>query len=404
MTTTLGKVDGLSVAARASAFSLKRKGLEPREIGRQLRVHYVVEGRVKLSKDRRRVAVDLIDVTSGKEVWSDDFDYSALNRDEFTVQDSMTRSIVRRLLPHIRWQPVARAVKHATESREAHELYLQGRYFFEKRDSASLRKAQTLLSAGHRRRIPYALAYAGLSDAYSHQSTFGFAWPAINYPTAKEYAALALAHDSTLVEVHTSLAFIALFYEWDWSTAGRELETALRLNERYAPAHLFRAWYFMATDSVNAAINEGRRAVDLDPFSALNNTRLISFLFYGGHYNEALAQALKVFERDPNFSGVRQELARVYINLGRCNEALAVLENSAESQIGVLRGVHGYTYAKCHQRAQALAELDQLPRSGEDGKYVSHYAMAMIHAGLGKTTRRSSSWRKRTPSALPPCS
>ena len=112
LTTALGKVDGLMVTARTSAFSLKRKGLEPREIGRQLRVRYVVEGRVKLSKDRRRVAVDLIDVTSGREVWSDNFDYNALNRDEFTVQDSMTRSIVRQLLPRISPSVIASAAKN----------------------------------------------------------------------------------------------------------------------------------------------------------------------------------------------------------------------------------------------------------------------------------------------------
>jgi len=200
---------------------------------------------------------------------------------------------------------------------------------------------------------------------------------------AKEYASRALAHDSTLVEVHTSLAFIALFYEWDWPAARREFETALRLNERYAPAHLFRAWYFMATDSVEAAISEGRRAVDLDPFSALNNTRLISFLFYGGRYGEALAQARKVMERDPNFAGVRQELARVYINLGRCAEALAALEQSVDPPMGLLRGVRGYTYAKCDHRAQSLAELNLLRSQARDGKYVSHYAMAMIQAGLG---------------------
>ena len=383
LTTALGKVDRLSVMSRTSAFSLKRKGLDAREIGRQLHVQYVVEGSVRRAANRRRVRSDLIDVASGKEVWSDDFEMDALNRDVFTVEDSIVRSIVRQVLPRISSMTVASLVKRPTESREAHDLYLQGRYFFEKRDSVSLGKAQDYFRRAIRSDSSYALAYAGLSDAYSHQSTFGFAWPAANYPKAKEYASRALAHDSTLAEVHTSLAFIALFYDWDWSVAGREFETALRLNERYAPAHLFHAWYFMATDSVNAAISEGRRAVDLDPFSALNNTRLISFLFYGGRYDEALAQARKVLERDPDFAGVRLELARVYIHLGRCPEALAVLEHAVDAPMGLLRGLRGYTYAKCDHRAQAVAELDRLRRQARDGKYVSHYAMAMIQAGLG---------------------
>jgi tetratricopeptide (TPR) repeat protein len=199
---------------------------------------------------------------------------------------------------------------------------------------------------------------------------------------AREYASRALALDSMLVEAHTSLAFIALFYDWDWAAAGRRFATAFRLNERYAPAHLFHAWYFLARDSVNAAISEGRRAVDLDPFSPLNNTRLISFLFYGGRYDEALEQARKTFERDSNFVGVRQELVRVYAQLGRCAEALAVLEHTVDQPTSVLRGVRGYTYAKCGRQAQALAELSHLRRQARAGKYVSHYGLAMIEAGL----------------------
>src|SRR5205823_3197551 len=232
--------------------------------------------------NRRRIRADLIEVASGREIWSDDFEHDALNRDVFIVEDSITRSIVRQLLPHISPAAVASSVKRSTESREAHDLYLQGRYFFERRDSASLSKAQEYFQRAIRNDSSYALAYDGLSDAYSHQAVFGFAPPVGNFPRAKEYAARALAHDSTLVEVHTSLAFIALFYDWDWSAARQEFDKALRLNERYAPAHLFHAWYFMALDSVNDAIREGRRAVELDPFSPLNNTRLISFLFYGG--------------------------------------------------------------------------------------------------------------------------
>ena len=383
LTTALGKVDRLSVMARTSAFSLKRKGLDAREIGRELHVQYILEGSVRRAGNRRRIRADLIEVASGREIWSDDFEHDALNRDVFIVEDSITRSIVRQLLPHISPAAVASSVKRSTESREAHDLYLQGRYFFERRDSASLSKAQDYFQRAIRNDSSYALAYDGLSDAYSHQAVFGFAPPVGNFPRAKEYAARALAHDSTLVEVHTSLAFIALFYDWDWSAARQEFDKALRLNERYAPAHLFHAWYFMALDSVNDAIREGRRAVELDPFSPLNNTRLISFLFYGGRYAEALAQARKVFERDSSFIGLRLELARAYVQAGRCNEALAVLERSLDPPAGILRGTRGYTYAKCGRRVQALAELEHLRRQARDGRYVSHYGLAVIQAGLG---------------------
>jgi tetratricopeptide (TPR) repeat protein len=181
------------------------------------------------------------------------------------------------------------------------------------------------------------------------------------------------------------LAFIELFYDWNWPAAGEELEKAFRLSKSYAPAHVFHAWYFLATDSLNDAISEGRRAVDLDPFSSLNNTRLVSFLFYAGHYPEALAQARKVLERDPNYTGLRQELARVYIHMGRCADALATLEQSVDQPAGILRGTRGYTYAKCGRRAQALAELERLRKLARGGEYVSHYGLAVIEAGLGDT-------------------
>ena len=383
LTTALGKVGRLTVMAHASAFTLKREGLDAGEVGRQLHVRYIVEGSVRRSANRRRVSASLMEVASGKVLWSDSFEHDALNRDVFTVEDSVTRSIVRQLLPHISSMMVTSRVNRPTESPEAHELYLQGRYFFERRDSASLTKAQEYFQRAIRSDSSYALAYSGLADAYSHQATFGFALPTVNLPKAKVYASRALEHDSTLVEVHTSLAFIALFYDWDWPTAGRQFEIALRLDDRYAPAHLFHAFYFLATDSVSAAIGEIHRAVDLDPYSALDNTRLVSVLFYSGRYSEALAQARKVFERDSSFGGVRQELARAYVYLGHCAEALAVLEHSQDQPLIAIRGVRGYTYAKCGRRAQALAELNHLRADARDGKYVSHYALAVIEAGLG---------------------
>jgi eukaryotic-like serine/threonine-protein kinase len=383
LATQLGKVGRLSVMGRTSAIRLKREGLDARDIGRQLHVQYILEGSVSRAANRRRVRADLIEVASGKELWSDDFEHDALNRDVFTVEDSITRSIVRQLVPHIPSTVLAASVKHTTESREAQDLYFQGRWFFEQRDSASFPKAQDYFRRAIRIDPSYALAYAGLADAYSHQSGFGFAPPAGNLPKAKEYAARALALDSTLVQVHTALAFIHLFFDGDRAKTRQDLETALRLDDGNAAAHLFRAWYFVSTDSASAAIAEGRRAVELDRFSPLNNTRLVSFLVLGGHYDEALLQARKTFERDPNFAGLGQELARVYTQLGRCAEALAVLKHTADQPVALLRGVRGYTYAKCNRRAQALAEADRLRSLVSTGGWSQYYPLAVIEAGLG---------------------
>src|SRR4029077_7722285 len=135
-----------------------------------------------------------------------------------------------------------------------------------------LRKAQEYFRQAIATDTSYALAYTGVADTYALQGNFVFSLPGPNFRMAKRYAALALARDSSLVEVHVTLGFIALFNDWDWPTVAREFDTALRLNERYAPIHLYRAWYFLVVDSSDAAIAELRRAIDLDPFSGLNNT------------------------------------------------------------------------------------------------------------------------------------
>jgi TolB-like protein/tetratricopeptide (TPR) repeat protein len=384
LTTALGKIDQLSVMARTSSFSLKRKGLDAREIGRELRVRYVLEGSVQRVGNQRRIRADLIDVASGKEVWSGNLEHRALNRNVFAVEDSITRSIVRQLLPHISSSAVVSSAKHSTENPEAHDLYLQGRYFLEKRDSAGLTTAQRYFERAISKDTTYALAYAGLSDAYSHQSVWGYVFPRINFPRAKVYAARALALDSTLAEVHNSLAFISYFYDWNLPAAGAEFQKAINLNPSYPPAHLFYAWYFTSSDSMPAAIRESRRAVELDPFSSLDNLRLVSFLFYAGRYREALDQAQRTSERDPSYPGTKSELARVYFYLGRCDKALAVLDQIPPNMRGQeLFGVAGFIFARCGRRLQALAELDRFSARERAGKYAYHYARAMVQAGLG---------------------
>lgn len=266
---------------------------------------------------------------------------------------------------------------------EASRLNVLGRFFFEKKDSASFARAQDYFRLALQKDSLSAPAYAGLAEAYSQQATYGFAQLDSNFVKAKQYASRAVVLDSTLAEAHVSLGFIALFYEWDWARAGRELATALRWDNRSAAAHLFHAWYFMATDSVSAGIAEGRQAVDLEPVSSLNNARLVGFLFYGKRYAEALEKGREAFERDSSFSTLRQELARIYVELGRCSEAVSILQASVDQHVAGLGGIRGYAYAKCGHRAQAVAELARLRAQARTTGHVSPYALAVIDAGLG---------------------
>src|SRR5947208_2249499 len=326
ITTALGKVEGLRVTARSVVFRFKGKNVVPEEIGRQLHVLYVLNGGVRMGGNRRRVSAQLINVARGNETWAEEYDRDARDRDVFAVQDEITRAIVAALRVHLSGAASAALAKHATVSPEAHDLYLQGRYFFAKRDSASLRKAQEYFESSIHTDSTYALAWSGLSDAYSHRAVWGYVAPHDIFPKAKAAALRARALDSTLVEVHTSLGFIAQFYDCDWPTAGREFDQALRIDPRYAEAHLFHAWYFVATNRMDEAVSEVQTAVTLDPFSTVNNARLASMLFYARRYNETLAQSRHLLELDSTSVQGRVELARAYLQLGRCAEALAALE------------------------------------------------------------------------------
>ena len=185
----------------------------------------------------------------------------------------------------------------------------------------ALARAQRYFEQAIAKDTSYALAYAGLSESYSHSSVFGAFPPHAVFPQAKAAARRALLLDSTSVEAHTAQAFISLFYDWDLPTAGREFQRALALGPNYPSAHLWHGWYFMATDSTVAGVAEVRRAVELDPFWAIGNTRLVTMLFYAGRYPEALAQAQRTFEMDSLFFQTRAERARVYARLGRCGGA-----------------------------------------------------------------------------------
>jgi serine/threonine-protein kinase len=379
--TTLGKLDGLHVKAPRSAFSFKGTALSLAQIGERLGVRYLIDGGVSKAGNQLRITVQLINAANDSTLWAED--YRRPDRDVFAVQDEIARAISEKLRVQLTAGARTTIAARSTGDPEAHALYLQGRYFFEKRDSVALARAQRYFEQAIAKDTSYALAYAGLSDTYGHRSVFGFALPNESFPLAKRYAAKALALDSTLAEVHSSLAFIALFYDWDLPTAGREFQRALALGPNYPSAHLWRGWYFMATDSTAAGVAEVRRAVELDPFWTIGNTRLVTMLFYAGRYPEALAQAQRTFEMDSLFFQTRVERARVYARLGRCAEALEDLSRSGYQGAAQLTGVRGYTYARCGRRTEALSELSRLAAADNAGKYISHYGLAVIQAGLG---------------------
>ena len=378
---TIGRIPGLRVSAARSSFSLKGKNLSIPEIGKALGVSYLVDGSVQRGAGRLRIRAALLAAPTDSAIWTGEYDRAA--GDVFAVQDEIARAIATELSVRLGGAANARIAKRSTTDAQAHEFYLRGRFFFQRRDSVSLRKAREYFNRAIARDSSYALAYSGLGDTYSHGSVFGYAPPVPSIPIATKYVDRALELDATLAEAHSSRGFIATFYEWDWKKAAQEFSRAVSLDPSYPSAHLWRAWYFVAADSMDSAVREVELALAMDPFALLTNTRLVSFLYYARRFNDALRQAQRAVELDSTFFQVNIERARVLGELRRCEEAVKVLESAPAQTAAVLRGIRGYTYAICGRRAEALAQLKDFDVKARRGEYVSHYARAVIHAGLG---------------------
>jgi serine/threonine-protein kinase len=394
ITTALGRVEGLRVAARSSAFSFKGKGIVPRDIGKRLQVRYVLDGGVRVSGSRRRVSVQLIDVADGSEVWSDDYDRDAGDRDVFAVQDSIARAIVASLRIHLSGPARAALTNRSTENPEAHDLYLKGRYFWNQRGSTgsvALNRAIGFFQQAIALDSNYARAWAGLADAYSFVPIFGDTPPAVPFALAKAAAQRAVTLDSTLVDAHTALGIIAVFHDWDWATARREFDRALAIDSTDVRTHQFRATYFHSVGQVDAAVAEFKTAQRLDPLNELINARLGGTLFQARRFAEAEAALSQALALDSNVSA-RAELGLLLAFQHRFPEAFAMFRSLEDTtdlnrQGGFLvAGPLGYAYGLAGRRAEALKiqrYLEQRART----HYIMPPSLAWIALGLGDTAR-----------------
>jgi TolB-like protein/DNA-binding SARP family transcriptional activator len=377
----LSKVEGLRVAARTSAFAFKNRKVGAREIGNELHVGTLVEGTVRRSAQRVRITARVINAVDGYQRWSDEYERDI--KDVFAVQDEISRAIVNALEVTLVGGKDAPLVSRPTASPEAYDLYLKGRYFFGLRvDEAQLRKSAEYFERAIRLDSTYALAYSGLSDALSVLSIWGFVPPRDGFPRAKAAALRALGLDSTLAEAHTSSGIISLWFDLDGETARRELTRAIALDPRYPPAHLFYAWYLTTRGDTAAAVEEARRTRDLDPLSVVVNTRVASMLYYARRYEDALVQLHTTLELDSTNALAHAELARVFVRLGRCPEALAAIHYIPASFPNVEGGVTGYAYAACGRRAEAVRMLRHLQGEARRG-FVFASRIALLDEALG---------------------
>src|SRR5881398_2728851 len=380
--TRLAKVADLKVISRTSTQHFKSVPENLPEIAKQLGVAHILEGSVQKASDQVRVNVQLINALTDAHLWADTYDRKLT--DIFAVESEIAKTIAETLQARLTGSEKTLITKTPTINPEAYELYLKGRFFWNKRTGADLRKAIEYFDQAVTKDPTYALAYAGLADACVLLSGFGAASPKDSLPQAKAAAEKALELDSTLGEAHASLAQALLAYDFDFAGANREFQHAIELNPNYATAH---HWYgesvLAPLSQFEDAIAQLKRALQLDPLSMIINADVGTVLTNARRYDEAIEQLRTTLEMDPSFY-------YAHYNLGEALEMKDLTENAiAEYQkaIGlnddpVPQALLGHLYAKIGKKNEAREILQQLHESSKQ-HYVSPYLFAMIHIGLG---------------------
>jgi serine/threonine protein kinase/tetratricopeptide (TPR) repeat protein len=377
----LTRIKDLRVPARASAFSFKGKEQEIKEIGQKLNVDTVLRGSVQVIGDRLRITPQLISTADGNYLWSDSYDRKL--EDVFAIQDEMAREIVKSLKIKLLGEKEAPLVKNYTENLQAYNLYLQGRYFWNKRTGEDLKKAIAFLNQAVEIDSNYALAYVGLADCYLLLPEYGRIPKKEVLPKAKAAVSKALEIDDKLAEAHTSLAMI-MRYEWDFVGAEKEFKRAIELNPNYATGHHWYSDSLEAKGRLDEALEEIKRALQLDPLSLIINMALGEIFYCKREYDQAIQQCRKTLELDPNFAVGRQGLGECYRQKGMLEEAIAEFQKArilyGNSPYGL--GSLGNAYALSGEKTKAVEVLTNLKELSEQG-YSLNYDIAFIYCGLG---------------------
>ena len=380
---SLSQIPQLRVMARSTVFAYKGKQSNPRKIGQDLRVGAVLTGTISQRSENLSVQAELVDVKDGAQMWGDQYNTAFANI--LQTQDEITREISNSLRLRLTGEQEKRLTKQYTKNTEAYDLYLKGRYYWNKRTADGFQKAIDQFNLAIRKDPEYALAYTGLADCYTLLPAWAFMKPSEAHPKATNAAAHALEIDESLAEAHTALGHTLHNYEWHWTAAEREYQRAIQLNPNYAVAH---HWYSNLLSDLGRsqeAIDEKRQALRLDPLSLVINADFGNILYHQRKYDDAVLQLQKTLELDSNFPLAYQFLGYVYEvrkrydeEVGSFKKGLQKSPNDPELKADLARALA--LSGDKDQARQILNELLELSRE----RYIVAYEIAMIYDGLGE--------------------
>jgi serine/threonine-protein kinase len=379
--TSLSQLPKLSVKARNSVFRYKGKEVEARKVGAELSVQAILLGRVVQRGQDLTLYVELIDAATENVLWKADYNRSMSNL--VLLQSDIAKDVSNKLKTKLSGADEEQVTKTYTGNTEAYQLYLKGRYHAYKTTRADYQKSISYFQQAIEIDPNYALPYVGLADAYRALSLAGEMSSTEVMPKAKAAAQKAIEIDDSLAEAHAHLGFIIFWYDWDWNAAENQYKRALELNPNSADAHLFYAHLLSNIGRHTEALAEAKRAIELDPLNLRTNALEGQFLIHAGRTDEALTQLQKTLELEPNYWLARNFAASAYIEKGMYTEAIAEARKARE-----LYGLSthpvanfGYALAKSGKQAEARVVLEELLKLST-AHYVSPYSIALIYNGL----------------------
>ena len=381
--TAIGHVGALKVISRTSVMHYKGSKKTIPEIARELRVDAVLQGSVLRSGDRIRITAQLTDGVSDHNLWGQSYERPV--QDVLALQDEVARSIAGEIRVRLPAQPSAGVSGTRTVNPTAHEAYLKGRYHLAKWTPEGYQRAGQFFQQAISEDPSYAEAYAGLADSHALLGYYGVIAPKEAFPRAKAAALKALDLNDRLSEAHTSLALITDNFEWQWALGEQAFKRALALNPSSAMAHLWYSYDLAWTGNYQQAIEEARRAEDLDPLSLVASTSTANIFFDAKQFDRAIEQCRKVLDLDSGFRWARHSLGEAYVEKGMFAEGVKELalgiDPDRRNPHFVAKLAYGLARSGDAQKARAMvAELEKESRQ----RYVPPSQIAIIYVGLGE--------------------
>jgi serine/threonine protein kinase/tetratricopeptide (TPR) repeat protein len=395
----LAHIEGLRVVARTSCFAFKGKHEDIREIGRKLNVDHVLEGSIRKAGNRIRITGQLIKIADGFHLWSDRFDRDL--EDIFEVQDEISQAIAERLQVELLGDEKQAPARRPTENLEAYNLYLKGRYLWNRRVKSDLLKSVEYFEQAIQCDPTFALGYAGLADAHLVLADYDSPKRPERLKLAGEFSLTAIEMDESLAEPHATLASVK-YYEWKWSEAEAEFKRAIELNPHYPTAHHWYGLYLIGMRRLDQAGNHFALARELDPLSPALIMAQAVYFYTARQYDQAIATCREGAElsQTPGFWVIMGwsliEMGNHQGAIEQLNQAIELFQRqSSEGKAPPDIAVDvGRAYALMGEVEKARDILDDCLQQAETG-HVQPTGIAALFISLGDN-ESAIEWLKRS--------